>query len=53
MTKVTKASQKGLDLNPAKFYVYEHLKPNTGEVFYIGKGCEKEPIKKEAEILIG
>ena len=36
--KVTKISQKGLDLNPAKFYVYEHLKPNTGEVFYIGRG---------------
>lgn len=22
-----------------KFYVYEHLKPYTGEVFYIGRGC--------------
>lgn len=37
--KVTKASQKGLDLKLNKFYVYEHLKPNTGEVFYVGKGC--------------
>lgn len=46
--KVTKASQKGLDLNPAKFYVYEHLKLNTGEVFYIGKGCEKRAYQKRS-----
>lgn len=46
--KVTKISQKGLDLNPAKFYVYEHLKPNTGEVFYIGKGCEKRAYQKRS-----
>jgi hypothetical protein len=39
--KITKLSQKGLELNLSKFYVYEHLKPNTGEVFYIGKGCDK------------
>lgn len=38
--KITKLSQKGLDLNPSRFYVYEHLKPYTGEVFYIGKGCK-------------
>lgn len=38
--KITKLSQKGLELNPNRFYVYEHLKPNTGEVFYIGKGCK-------------
>ena len=39
--KISKLSQKGVDLNLNRFYVYEHLKPNTGEVFYIGKGCEK------------
>jgi hypothetical protein len=39
--KITKLSQKGLELNLNRFYVYEHLKPNTGEVFYIGKGCDK------------
>lgn len=38
--KITKLSQKGLELNPNRFYVYEHLKPNTGEVFYIGKGSK-------------
>ncbi len=38
--KITKLSQKGVELNPNRFYVYEHLKPNTGEVFYIGKGCK-------------
>lgn len=38
--KITKLSQKGLELNLNRFYVYEHLKPNTGEVFYIGKGCK-------------
>lgn len=38
--KATKLSLKGLELlNQNKYYVYEHLKPNTGEVFYIGKGC--------------
>lgn len=40
--KATKLSLKGFELkNPNKYYVYEHLKPNTGEVFYIGKGCDK------------
>ena len=38
--KITKLSQKGLELNPNRFYVYEHLKPNTGEVFYIGRGTK-------------
>ena len=38
--KITKLSKKGLELNPNRFYVYEHLKPNTGEVFYIGKGSK-------------
>jgi hypothetical protein len=37
--KITKLSQKGLELIKSnRFYVYEHLKPNTGEVFYIGRG---------------
>ena len=38
--KILKLSQKGVDLNPNRFYVYEHLKPNTGEVFYIGRGTK-------------
>lgn len=38
--KISKLSQKGVDLNPNRFYVYEHLKPNTGEVFYIGRGTK-------------
>jgi hypothetical protein len=24
-----------------KFYVYEHIRPDTGAVFYVGKGCDK------------
>ena len=24
-----------------KYYIYAHLKPNTGEIFYIGKGCRE------------
>ena len=23
------------------FYVYEHIRPDTGEVFYVGKGLRK------------
>ena len=38
--KISKLSQKGVDLNLNRFYVYEHLKPNTGEVFYIGRGTK-------------
>jgi hypothetical protein len=39
--KITKLSQKGLELIKSnRFYVYEHLKPNTGEVFYIGRGTK-------------
>lgn len=26
---------------PQDFYVYIHRKPATGEIFYVGKGCEK------------
>lgn len=47
--KITKLSQKGLELiKPNRFYVYEHLKPNTGEVFYIGKGCDKRAFQKRS-----
>jgi hypothetical protein len=46
--KISKLSQKGVDLNLSKFYVYEHLKPNTGEVFYIGKGCDKRAYQKRS-----
>jgi group I intron endonuclease len=27
-----------------KFYVYQHVRPDTGEVFYVGKGCGKRAI---------
>jgi len=47
--KITKLSQKGLELiKPNRFYVYEHLKPNTGEVFYIGKGCNKRAFESRS-----
>jgi hypothetical protein len=29
------------------FYVYEHLKADTGEVFYVGKGCRKRARDKD------
>ena len=29
------------------FYVYEHLKADTGEVFYVGKGCRKRAKDKD------
>lgn len=32
-----------MNLEP-KFYVYEHIRPDTGAVFYVGKGCGKRAI---------
>jgi hypothetical protein len=29
-----------MNLEP-KFYVYEHIRPDTGAVFYVGKGCDE------------
>jgi hypothetical protein len=29
------------------FYVYEHLKADSGEVFYVGKGCRKRARDKD------
>ena len=26
-------------LDTQKYYVYEHVRPDTGQVFYVGKGC--------------
>ena len=47
--KVNQISQKGLSLiNQNKFYVYEHLKPNTGEVFYIGRGCRNRAFESRS-----
>jgi hypothetical protein len=47
--KVNQISQSGLNLiNQNKFYVYEHLKPNTGEVFYIGRGCRNRAFESRS-----
>jgi group I intron endonuclease len=38
LTKITP-----MNLEP-KFYVYEHIRPDTGAVFYVGKGCGRRAI---------
>jgi hypothetical protein len=44
-----KISQNGLELlKHNKFYVYEHLKPYTGEVFYIGRGCRNRAFQTKS-----
>jgi hypothetical protein len=47
--KVNQISPKGLSLiKQNKFYVYEHLKQNTGEVFYIGRGCRNRAFQSRS-----
>jgi hypothetical protein len=36
-----------MNLEP-KFYVYEHIRPDTGAVFYVGKGCGQRAINFNA-----
>lgn len=48
--KITKISQKGLNLIKKynKYYVYFHINPTNGKVFYIGKGCNKRAFERKS-----
>jgi hypothetical protein len=47
--KVTKVGEKGLALIKLnRFYVYFHINPLSGKVFYIGKGCGNRAYVKKS-----
>lgn len=36
-----------MNLSQSKFYVYEHIKADTKDVFYVGKGCRSRATQKD------
>lgn len=47
--KISATGAKGISLiKPNRFYVYFHINPSNGKVFYIGKGCGNRAYVKKS-----